>query len=456
MNLLPVMRSVFSRWASMVLLALFSSLGWAEVPVPQLTAQVVDTTGRLSSNQRAALMEKLQALEARKGSQIAVLLVHTTQPETIEQYALRVAEAWKIGRARVDDGAILVLALQDRTLRIEVGYGLEGVLTDIATKRIIEDFIIPQLRQDNLAGAIHAGVDQMIRLIEGEPLPAPATTTEQGSQGRLAEIAPLLFMLALMLGGGLRRAIGKLPAALTTGGLVFLAGWFFTGAVLIALLAALAATLLTLAGVRMGGLGSGRGGVRRPRWRWVWWVQWRRRRLWRRWRFRTVVTMQMKRLFRHLMITERHVRQVFTRNHLQQIAQTIKASEKFHSGEIRFAVESSLEFQPLLRGQTPRQRALEVFSRLRVWDTEHNNGVLIYILLADRAIEIVADRGIHARVGTSCWEQLCREIQVSFSNSQYGEGATVCIQTVSQLLIQHFPDDGGGHNELPDLPIIIG
>jgi uncharacterized membrane protein len=166
--------------------------------------------------------------------------------------------------------------------------------------------------------------------------------------------------------------------------------------------------------------------------------------------------MQLKRVLKHLVISERHARRIFTKNHLELIAQTIKASEKFHSGEIRFAVESSLEFQPLLRKLTARERAIEIFSRLRVWDTEHNNGVLIYILLADHAIEIVADRGIHARVGTPGWENLCREVQASFSRHQYGEGATVCVQTISKLLIEHFPDDGGGHNELPDTPIIIG
>ncbi|HEX4856024.1 MAG TPA: TPM domain-containing protein [Limnobacter sp.] len=166
--------------------------------------------------------------------------------------------------------------------------------------------------------------------------------------------------------------------------------------------------------------------------------------------------MDFKRILRHLLIAERHAKRIFTARHLEQIAQTIKASERFHSGEIRFAVESSLEFQPLLRSQTARQRAIEVFSRLRVWDTEHNNGVLIYILLADHAIEIVADRGIHSKVGTACWESLCRDIQASFSNQQFGEGSTVCVQAISKLLIEHFPDDGGGQNELPDTPIIIG
>lgn len=162
------------------------------------------------------------------------------------------------------------------------------------------------------------------------------------------------------------------------------------------------------------------------------------------------------RIFKHLITTERHVLQVFTRAHLERITQAIKASETQHSGEIRFAVESSLELQPLLKKQTPRQRAIQVFGELRVWDTELNNGVLIYILLADHAIEIVADRGIHAKVGSSCWETLCKNIQAAFVQGRFEQGAMDCITAVSDQLIEHFPHAGGGHNELPDPPVVIG
>lgn len=166
--------------------------------------------------------------------------------------------------------------------------------------------------------------------------------------------------------------------------------------------------------------------------------------------------MNFKRIYTHLTTTERHVRRVFTPAHLQHIAQTIKASENQHSGEIRFAVESSLELQPLLQNQTPRQRAIDVFSDLHVWDTELNNGVLIYILLADHAIEIVADRGIHAKVGTVYWDDLCKEIQASFAKGLFEQGAKACIAAVSEKLIEHFPHEGGGKNELPDTPVVIG
>jgi len=164
----------------------------------------------------------------------------------------------------------------------------------------------------------------------------------------------------------------------------------------------------------------------------------------------------IQRIFKHLVTAEKHVRQVFTPTHLAQIAQTIKASETRHSGEIRFAVESSLELKPLMQGLTPRQRAIEVFSDLHVWDTELNNGVLIYILLADHAIEIVADRGIDAKVDSEYWNTLCHEIQSAFAQGQFEEGAKTCIQAVSQQLIAHFPHSGGGKNELPDTPVVIG
>lgn len=267
------MRNMFSRFWLSALLAfilvpaqglLWAQAGVQEVPVPPLTAQVVDTTGTLDADQQTALIQKLQAFEAAKGSQIAVLLIQTTEPETIEQYALRVAENWKIGRKNVDDGAILVVALQDRALRIEVGYGLEGALTDITSKRIIEEIIVPQFRQGDFAGGVAAGVDQMIKVINGEPLPEPVAQQAANKASTIEDIAPLLFMGTLFIGGFLRKAIGKLPAAMATGGLVFVVAWLFAGAVVFALLAAVVAALLTLFGNSVGGgIRGGRGGFGR-------------------------------------------------------------------------------------------------------------------------------------------------------------------------------------------------
>src|SRR5438876_6138698 len=144
--------------------------GAADVAVPPLSGRVVDQTGTLSSGDIASLAQTLKSLEARKGSQVAVLIVPTTEPETIEQYSIRVAEAWKIGRKRIDDGALLVVAKNDRRLRIEVGYGLEGALNDVTAKRIIDEVITPKFRSGDFAGGISAGVDRIVRLIDGEIL----------------------------------------------------------------------------------------------------------------------------------------------------------------------------------------------------------------------------------------------------------------------------------------------
>lgn len=258
-------RHTFGQFLLCAIALLAPGLLWAdEIPVPPLSAQVVDTTGTLSQQQKVALIQKLQVFEASKGSQIAVLLVPTTQPEAIEQYALRVAEQWKIGRKNIDDGAILVVALQDRALRIEVGYGLEGALTDITSKRIIEEVIVPLFRRGDIAGGVSAGVDQMMRVIEGEPLPEPQVqATENSVKDPIEDIAPVLFMLSLFVGGFLRKAIGKLPAALLTGSLVFVVAWLFAGVIIFALLAAAVAALLTLFGSSVGGIGGGRGGFGR-------------------------------------------------------------------------------------------------------------------------------------------------------------------------------------------------
>ena len=162
-----------ARASLLALLLCWAFAAAAEVAVPPLVGRVVDQTGTLSSGDVASLQQTLRDFEARKGSQIAVLIVPTTAPETIEQYSLRVAEIWKIGRKKIDDGALVVVAKDDRKLRIEVGYGLEGALTDVTSKRIIDEIITPRFRSGDFAGGISLGVDRIIRVIDGEKLPAP-------------------------------------------------------------------------------------------------------------------------------------------------------------------------------------------------------------------------------------------------------------------------------------------
>ena len=245
-------------------LGLALTLGWslgavAQVAVPPLTGHVIDQTGTLTAEQKASLEQTLTAFEARKGSQLAVLMVGSTAPEAIEPYALRVAEQWKLGRKKVDDGVILVVAKADRTLRIEVGYGLEGALNDATSKRIIDETILPRFKQQDFAGGIQAGVAQIIRVVDGEPLPGPGKTPAGKIEGigNIGQFAPVLFVLAIFGGGVLRSALGKVPGAVVTGGAVAVLAWFLAGAISVALIAGVVALFFTLMGAGMGGHGMG-------------------------------------------------------------------------------------------------------------------------------------------------------------------------------------------------------
>lgn len=232
----------------------------ADVAIPPLTGRIVDKTGTLTSQQAAALEQTLKEFETRKGTQVAVLIVSSTTPETIEQYSLRVAEQWKIGRKKIDDGALLVVAKDDRKLRIEVGYGLEGALNDATAKRIIDEIIVPQFKAGNFAEGISAGVDRIIRVVDGEPLPAPSSRPA-ASLPDLQNYFPVIIILSIMVGGFLRALLGNVPGAVVTGGVVGFFVWLFVGALSIALIAGLIASVFTLVGGGFGvlGMGAGRG-----------------------------------------------------------------------------------------------------------------------------------------------------------------------------------------------------
>jgi uncharacterized protein len=219
----------------------------ADVAVPPLSGRVVDQTGTLSSGDIASLTQTLKSLEARRGSQVAVLIVPTTEPETIEQYSIRVAEAWKIGRKKIDDGALLVVAKSDRHLRIEVGYGLEGSLTDATTKRIIDEDITPKFKAGDFAGGITAGVNRMIRVIDGEQLPAPEPPHWQ-SPGSFSidPLNPFLIIPVLLLGGLMRSTLGRLIGSAATGGLVTLVAWYLFGSLLAAVVAGVIASIFVM------------------------------------------------------------------------------------------------------------------------------------------------------------------------------------------------------------------
>lgn len=158
---------------------------------------------------------------------------------------------------------------------------------------------------------------------------------------------------------------------------------------------------------------------------------------------------------KHLLVTHWQVERAFPRRTLAAIEQAIKSSETAHTGEVRFVVEGALDVAPLFSGQSARERAIDVFSQFRIWDTECNNGVLIYLLLADRDVEVVADRAIHSKVGSAEWERICRSMETAFKHADYEAGVIGGIEAVSGHLVKHFPAAGEGRNELPDRPVLL-
>jgi len=257
-----------ARASLLALLVCWAFAAFADVAVPPLTGRVVDQTGTLSRADIDSLTQTLKALELRKGSQVAVLIVPTTEPETIEQYSIRVAEAWKIGRKKIDDGALLVIAKNDRKLRIEVGYGLEGALNDVTAKRIIDEIITPKFRSGDFAGGISAGVDRIAGVIDGEPLPAPPPAaprhvdSDSGLYQFLNPLNPFTIIFILLLGGVFRRVFGRLFGSVATGGLIGLLVWFVFGSLILSALAGLVASVFamfsdTLTAPTPGGRGRG-------------------------------------------------------------------------------------------------------------------------------------------------------------------------------------------------------
>lgn len=251
------MTIVRAAWLALILC--WSVGAAADVAVPVLSGRVVDQTFTLGMDQQATLDRTLKDFETRKGSQVAVLIVPTTAPESIEQFAIRVAEQWKIGRKSVDDGAILVVAKDDRKLRIEVGYGLEGALTDVTSRRIIDEIIVPKFKTGDFAGGILDGVDRILKVIDGEPLPAPRRLTANSGNG-IDPFNPFLIVGVIVLGSILRGAMGRLVGSVVTGGLAAVAAWFLIGTLTVSVIAGIIAFVFTLISDGLMSSGFGRGG----------------------------------------------------------------------------------------------------------------------------------------------------------------------------------------------------
>jgi uncharacterized protein len=230
----------------------------AQQPIPPLTGHVVDSTGTLSAEAVAGLEQKLAGFEERKGSQIAVLLVRTTAPEAIEPYALRVAEQWSIGRSGVDDGVVLVVALDDRRMRFEVGYGLEGAVPDALARRIIAEAIAPRFYEGDYAGGLSAGLDALIGLIDGEPLPVPVAREPDAEP---FSALPIVLILAVFVAPLFRRLFGSLFGAAAVGAGAGVIVWLVSSVLFASVLVGAIVFVLALTGIggRPGRWASGRG-----------------------------------------------------------------------------------------------------------------------------------------------------------------------------------------------------
>ncbi len=232
----------------------------AEVAVPPLMGRVTDLTGTLSGAVVNGLEAKLAAFEAQKGSQIAVLIVPTTQPEDIEQYGIRVADQWKLGRQGVDDGAILMVAKNDRQVRLEVGRGLEGAVPDAIANRIITETITPRFKLGDYDGGVQAGVERLLGVVNGEPLPEPDRKWERHSS--LSSLLPILLIVVVVGSGMLRAVFGRLFGSVATGGLAGGIAWLLSHVLPVGVGAGVLGFVfaMLLGGTRGWSAGGGRGG----------------------------------------------------------------------------------------------------------------------------------------------------------------------------------------------------
>src|SRR5208282_3781356 len=252
------MKRSLLRWLFAACALLITAFACADVPVPPLQHRVTDLTATLTADQAATLEQMLSEFEARKGAQIAVLIVPTTAPEEIEQYSIRVVDQWKLGRKGVDDGVLLLVAKDDHRVRIEVGYGLEGVLPDAGANRIVEEDIVPRFRSGDFYGGIAAGVDRITRVIDGEPLPPPRAQPQ--SQFNFESLLLIGFILIFVVGGILRAIFGRVLGSGIIATIAAVIAWFLAGTLIAALVIGFIAFILGLIGGARGGWSGYPGG----------------------------------------------------------------------------------------------------------------------------------------------------------------------------------------------------
>lgn len=246
---------------SLFLTLVWANFAYAELPVPEFSAFATDLTGTLTPTQKQSLEQQLSQLESTKGSQLAILIVPSTQPESIGQYAFRVAEQWKLGRKNIDDGVLLLIAKNDRKARIEVGYGLEGAIPDAIAKRVISDVMTPYFKAGDFYGGISAGIIQLTRLINGESLPPAPNRSNRNSNPTIDDLLFMLFFI-LFFAPFLRSLFGRLIGSGIAGGFAGYVTWSVTTILAGGIFAGIAVFILALLFHRGGrsNFPSGRGG----------------------------------------------------------------------------------------------------------------------------------------------------------------------------------------------------
>jgi uncharacterized protein len=227
-----------------------------EVAIPPLKARVTDLTATLSAEQQAQLESSLAQIEMAKGSQVVILLLPTTQPEAIEQFGIRLADAWKVGRKGVDDGVIIIVAKDDRKMRIEVGYGLEGSIPDAVAKRIVSEIMTPAFKQGDFFGGLQGAVDAIGKIINGESLPPPSQARGTNDFDLSGNAIPLAMVFIFVVGGILRAVLGRGAGAGVGGAIAFIGAWLLIGSLVAAIVIAIITFVFTLAGGGRGGLGG--------------------------------------------------------------------------------------------------------------------------------------------------------------------------------------------------------
>ena len=467
------MRDLFARLLLLLACAIAPLAAQAQqAAIPRLDTPVVDTTGTLDAAQKQQLEQQAYALQQRKGSQLQVLIVPSTQPETIEAYAVRAFEQWKLGRKGVDDAVLLVVAKDDRKVRIEVGYGLEGAIPDIIAGRVIQEYLVPKFRAGDYGGGI---ADATAAAGQADRRRALARADGGRSRGQGGDGGDWLFALfaAFIVATIVRGVFGRTPAGVRgvlTGGAAGGVAWLMSALLGLGGVAAVLGFPLRPAQRSEGTLCA--------RWRLGWfrwrrlgrrrWLGWRRR--WRRQWWRLVGRRRherRRRRLRELVMLGRPLMHLFARSAHRLYPAGQPAAH--HPGDRRGRVAPSR--RNLLRGRIgladaergarrggTRTARSKLFAQLRVWDTHANNGVLVYLLLADHRIEIVADRGLDARVSAEQWRGVCVLMEERLKAGEPEAGRDARASPRSQTCWPNISRASTGEadvNELPDSPRML-